>query len=245
MAQTIKYKNRDQFELTLGETDKLTSDVESRNFLKVTAKGAPMLEDEPTVYIVDDDEGARNSVRALVRSMGVRAETFSSAEAFLASLQPSRPGCLVTDVRMLGLSGIELQEKLAADGIALPVIIITAHAETPLTVRAIKHGAVTVLEKPCRDYELYDAIRDGLNQDAENRRVSAEKLAFREKLNSLSEQERQVLDLMVDGLANKVIARRMNVSVRTVENRRQRVFEKTDTDSLAELIRLVVESRQP
>ncbi|MEM1069365.1 MAG: response regulator, partial [Planctomycetota bacterium] len=203
------------------------------------------MSEEPTVFVVDDDEGARNSVRALVRSMGVRAETFSSAEAFLEGLDPSRPGCLVTDVRMLGLSGIELQEKLAADGVVLPVIIITAHAETALTVRAVKQGAVTVLEKPCRDYELYDAIRAALTQDATNRAQSAEQLAFREKLNSLSEQERQVLDLMVDGLANKVIARRISVSVRTIENRRQRIFEKTGTDSLAELIRLVVESRQP
>jgi len=202
------------------------------------------MSEEPTVFVVDDDEGARNSVRALVRSMGVRAETFSSAESFLESFQPSRPGCLVTDVRMLGLSGIELQEKLAADGVTLPVIIITAHAETALTVRAVKQGAVTVLEKPCRDYELYDAIRSALNQDVENRTQSAEQLAFREKLSSLSDQEREVLDLMVEGLANKVIARRISVSVRTVENRRQRIFEKTDTDSLADLIRLVVESRR-
>ncbi len=200
------------------------------------------MSEEPTVFIVDDDEGARDSVRALVLSMGVRAETFSSAETFLASLNPSRAGCLVTDVRMHGLSGIELQEKLRADGIELPVIIITAHAETALTVRAVKQGAVTVLEKPCRDYELYDAIRAALQQDADNRAAAAQQLAFRKKLHSLSDQERQVLDLMIEGLANKVIARRMNVSVRTVENRRQRIFEKTDTTSLAELIRMVVET---
>lgn len=199
---------------------------------------------DPTVFVVDDDEGARNSVRALVRSMGVRSETYPSAESFLDNLDPSRPGCLVTDVRMLGLSGIELQEKLVADGIALPVIIITAHAETALTVRAVKQGAVTVLEKPCRDYDLYDAIRSALNQDAENRQRSAEHLAFRKRLGSLSDQEQEVLDLMVEGLANKVIARRINVSVRTIENRRQRIFEKTGTDSLAELIRLVVEARR-
>ncbi len=98
--------------------------------------------------------------------MGIQVETFESAEAFLEVLDPDARGCLVTDVRMLGMSGIELQEKLAADGIMLPVIIITAHAETPLTVRAVKSGAVTVLEKPCRDYELYDAIRDALSKDS-------------------------------------------------------------------------------
>ncbi len=202
-----------------------------------------MTNQEPTVFIVDDDEEVRKSVRALVRSMGIGAETFASAEAFLEHFDPQQPGCLVTDVRMLGLSGIELQEQLVASGITLPVIIITAHAETPLTVRAVQKGALTVLEKPCRDYELYDAIRDALAQDARTRSQAAEHQAFLQKLNSLSPQERAVLDLMFEGLPNKVIARRMDVSVRTVENRRQRIFEKTDTDSLAELIRLVVESR--
>ncbi|MGB0598486.1 MAG: response regulator transcription factor [Rubripirellula sp.] len=202
------------------------------------------MSNEPIVFIVDDDEGARNSVRALVRSMGVAVETFSSAESFLENLDPASCGCLVTDVRMLGMSGIELQEKMVSEGVELPVIIITAHAETALTVRAVKQGAVTVLEKPCRDYELYDAIRSALNQDVENREKIRERLLFLEKVNSLSDQEREVMGLMVDGLANKVIARRINVSVRTVENRRQRIFEKTETDSLAKLIRMVVEAKQ-
>ena len=202
-----------------------------------------MRNQEPTVFVVDDDEGARASLRALVRSMGIRVETFPSAETFLEEFDPESPGCLVTDVRMLGMSGIELQEKLAADGIKIPVIIITAHAETPLTVRAVKSGAVTVLEKPCRDYELYDAIRVALAQDVQVRKQSAEHEAFLSRIASLSAQERQVLDLMVEGLANKVIARRMDVSVRTVENRRQRIFEKTGTDSLAELIRMFVETK--
>lgn len=203
-----------------------------------------LMSNEPTVFIVDDDEGARNSVRALVRSMGVAVETFSSAESFLENLDPARSGCLVTDVRMLGMSGIELQEKIVSEGVKLPVIIITAHAETALTVRAVKQGAVTVLEKPCRDYELYDAIRAALNQDVENREKIRERLQFLKKVDSLSDQEREVMGLMVDGLANKVIARRINVSVRTVENRRQRIFEKTETDSLAKLIRMVIEAKQ-
>jgi FixJ family two-component response regulator len=176
--------------------------------------------------------------------MGVAVETFSSAESFLEDLDPESSGCLVTDVRMLGMSGIELQEKMASEGVKLPVIIITAHAETALTVRAVKQGAVTVLEKPCRDYELYDAIRAALNQDLENREKIRERVLFLEKVNSLSDQEREVMGLMVDGLANKVIARRINVSVRTVENRRQRIFEKTETDSLAKLIRMVIEAKQ-
>lgn len=202
-----------------------------------------MRTEEHTVFVVDDDEEARASVRALVRSMGIRVETFDSAEAFLKDFDGDSPGCLVADVRMIGMSGIELQEKLAADGKQLPVIIITAHAETPLTVRAVKSGAVTVLEKPCRNYELYDAIRDALILDTATRLESAERRAFSEKVDSLSPQEREVLDLMLEGVANKVIAKRTDVSVRTVENRRQRIFEKTGTESLAELIRLFVESQ--
>jgi two-component system, LuxR family, response regulator FixJ len=199
--------------------------------------------ENPTVFVVDDDEGSRNSVKAIARSMGVDAETFSSAEEFLEQADPSRPGCLVTDLRMLGLSGIELQEKIAAMGLALPVIIITAHAETAMTVRAVKNGALTVLEKPCRDYELYDAIRDALALGEKLRVRNAEVKAFSKKLETLSEGERAVLDLMVQGEANKNVARRLDVSVRTVENRRQQIFEKTGTDSLAELIRLIVRLR--
>jgi two-component system, LuxR family, response regulator FixJ len=196
-----------------------------------------------TVFVVDDDEGSRNSVKAIVRSMGVDAETFSSAEEFLEQADPTRPGCLVTDLRMLGLSGIELQEKIAAMGVTIPVILITAHAETPLTVRAVRNGALTVLEKPCRDYELFDAIRDALALDEKLRARNAEVNAFARKLETLTEGEEAVLEMMVQGQANKIIARRLDVSIRTVENRRQQIFEKTESDSLAELIRLIVQLR--
>ena len=198
---------------------------------------------ESTVYVVDDDQGARESVRALVRSMGIHSEAFASAEAFLENFNPKKPGCLVTDLRMDGMSGVELQDKLAANDVHLPVIIITAHAETPITVKAVKTGAITVLEKPCQDFELFDAIRDALVKDAEFRKSTASLKAFHERLDSLSVAEKEVLDYMMEGMANKVIARRLNVSIRTVENRRQRVFEKTGTDSLAELVRSVVEAK--
>ncbi len=199
------------------------------------------MQSKPTVYIVDDDEGARESVRALVRSMGVCADTFASAEDFLEQFDTRRPGCLVTDLRMQGMTGVELQETLAEKGCHLPVILITAHAETSITVRAVKTGAVTVLEKPCRDFELFDAIQDALARDTEYREVAACHQEFRRRLDTLSPAEKQVLDYMMEGIANKVIARRLEVSIRTVENRRQRVFEKTGTDSLAKLVRLVVE----
>ncbi len=199
--------------------------------------------DEPTVYIVDDDQLARDSVRILARSLDLRAETFASAEEFLDHYDPLLSGCLVTDLQMSGMSGMELQENLAEKGIAIPVIIITAHAKTPLTVKAVKKGAVTVLEKPCSDHELSDAIRAAISLDADTRGEAAQQQSFHDRFGSLSEQEQSVLEFMIEGAANKVTARRLGVSIRTVENRRQRIFEKTGTKSLAELIRLVVESR--
>ncbi len=123
------------------------------------------------------------------------------------------------------------------------MIVITAHAETPLTVRAVKAGALTVLEKPCRDYELFDAIRSALKKDLQTREAAQRLELARQKIESLNDQEREVLDLMVEGVANKVIANRLDVSIRTVENRRHRIFEKTGTESLAELIRLTIELR--
>lgn len=200
-----------------------------------------MNSDSATVYVVDDDQGARNSVRALARSMGAQSETFESAEEFLSQFDPNRPGCVVTDLRMLGMSGVELQEKLAADGFAIPVIIITAHAETPVTVKAVQQGAVTVLEKPCHDFELCDAIRNALVRDAHARSEAIEKRVFQERLGSLTPPQQDVLKMIVDGLPNKVIANQLEVSIRTVEHRRQRIFEITGAQSLAELIRQVVE----
>jgi FixJ family two-component response regulator len=144
---------------------------------------------------------------------------------------------------MQGMNGVELQETLAEKRCHLPVILITAHAETPITVRAVKTGAVTVLEKPCRDFELFDAIQDALARDADFRKAAACHQEIRRRMDTLSPAEKQVLDYMMEGMANKVIARRLEVSIRTIENRRQRVFEKTGTDSLAELVRLVVELR--
>ena len=127
------------------------------------------MSNEPTVFVVDDDELARDSVCALVQSMGIRAESFSSAEEFLEQYVDGRPGCLVTDVRMTGMSGLELQEKLQELKIPLPVIVMTAYAKTSLTVRAMQSGAVTVLEKPCEENELWDAIRTALARDAQGR----------------------------------------------------------------------------
>lgn len=197
---------------------------------------------EPTVFVVDDEPAARKSLCALVQSFGYRAEAFESGEAFLEQYDAARPGCLVTDVRMRGMSGVELQETLKSQGSQLPVIIITAFAETMLTVRAMKNGAVTLLEKPCRDNELWTATRDALAMDAANREQQANRWNIRARIQTLTESERKVLDLMVGGKMNKQIASELDISVRTVESRRHQIFVKMKTDSLADLIRLVLEA---
>jgi FixJ family two-component response regulator len=197
-----------------------------------------------TVYIVDDDEQARESVSALVRSMGLNTELFASAEEFLEQVHRVERGCLVTDLRMLGMSGVELQDALLQRDISLPVILITAYPRTSLTVRAMKHGAITLLEKPYEDDDLWDAVRDGLQRDQEQHDKRNRLREIRRRLDSLSEKQQEVIDMMVDGTANKVIARRLDVSIRTVENRRHDIFEKMQANSLAELVRMVVAVRE-
>lgn len=201
------------------------------------------MESNPTVFVVDDDAEALASVLALVRSMGPLCKPFDSAEEFLAFCDSGKSleGCLVTDVRMVGISGIELQEQLQSRGIAIPVIVLTAFARTPLTVRAIQNGAVTMLDKPYDDDDLWDAIREGLKRDASQRAEALAQQHIRARFDSLKPTERQVMELVVDGLPNKVIASRLDVSVRTVENRRREVFSKMQAESVADLVRLAIE----
>lgn len=197
---------------------------------------------EPTVFVVDDDQEACKSVCLLVKSMGLSAESFASAEQFLERYEKGRAGCLVTDVRMVGMSGIELIEELNRRQILLPVIVMTAFARTPITIRAIKAGAVTLLEKPYRDEELWDAIRKGLTEDAAKRTLQERREAIRTRIISLTPAERRVMDMVIQGKLNKAIAKELDVSVRTVENRRSEVFLKMKVESLAELVRLVIEA---
>lgn len=197
------------------------------------------------VYIVDDDQASRDSVASLVTEMGVDSRTYESAEQFLEEYDGRRPACLVTDVRMLRMSGLELQEELHRRGHYLATVVLTAYAETPVTVRAIKNGAVTLLEKPCRDLELWDAIRAALSEDAMKAGADERREDSKERIASLSTAEREVLDQIVAGRPNKAIASAMDVSVRTVEVRRQSIFSKIGVNSLAELVRLVVEAEQP
>ena len=196
---------------------------------------------EATVYVVDDDPDVRDSVSALVNSAGLRVQTFPSAEAFLADYKPEQPGCLVTDLRMLGMSGLDLLEKLAKSESPLPAILISAYADVPATVRAMEAGAVTLLEKPCRNDQLVQAINKALERDAAQRVTRMLQQDIKRRLATLTPEEYEVMQRMVAGTLNKVIANEMLISMRTVETRRHKVLEKMQADSLAELVRMVVE----
>lgn len=198
------------------------------------------MSDQPVIFVVDDDDQARKAVMALIGAMGVETQGFASAEEFLAHYKGRRPACLVTDVRMLGMSGLELQEELRRRGATIPVIVLTAFASTPAAVRAMKNGAVTMLEKPCRDDELWEAVRDGLAAERQALAADVTRDELRRRMATLTPKEREVLQYITAGDANKVVARKMGVSVRTVEIHRRGVFQKMGADSLAELVRLVV-----
>ncbi len=196
------------------------------------------------VYIVDDDDASREAVESLVGEMNVASESYGSAEEFLKDYQGERPGCLVTDVRMLRMSGLELQEELKNRGCTLSVVVLTGFAETPVVVRAIQNGAVTLLEKPCSNYELWDAIRAGLAADAENYEKEQHLERLRNRLDRLTPAEKKVLDRIIGGQANKAIAANLGISTRTVEVRRQQIFSKLEADSVAQLVHLVIEAGQ-
>jgi FixJ family two-component response regulator len=205
------------------------------------------MENSMTVFITDDDPAARDSVAALVRSKGLAVKTFSSAEEFLADYQGNEMGCLVVDVRMTGMTGVELQEELRARGAQLPVIIITGFGDVPTAVRAMRAGASTFLEKPCRDQELWSCIQRALEsakhlQGEQNRTSEIDA-----RLATLTPDEVRVMREMVSGKPNKVIASELDIGLRTVELRRANVLKKMQADSLAELVRLalLVWSEQP
>ena len=206
-----------------------------------------MSDDQSAVYVVDDDAQARKAVTTLIEAMGVATFGFNSAEEFLAAYDGRRPACLVTDVRMIGMSGLELQEELIRRGVDVSVVVLTGFATTPGTVRAMRNGALTLLEKPCRDDELWEAIRDGLAADRRLHTVQAGIDEIRSRFDALTAKEREVLAHVAAGEANKIIAKRLDVSLRTVELHRQNVFQKMGADSLAELVRMVVaiEEKQP
>lgn len=200
-----------------------------------------MSDKDPTVFVVDDEEYACDSVCALARSMGVAVEAYNSGEAFIEQYDGG-PGCLVVDYRMAGMNGIELQETLLSNGYHIPVIVVTAYARTVLTVRAIQNGAITLLDKPYEDDDLWQAIRKGFSIDERRRLKNQQSLELQTRLASLSDKERVILDLIVQGKPNKAMASKLDVSLRTIENRRRRVFNKLAVDTVAELVAIVLKS---
>jgi two-component system, LuxR family, response regulator FixJ len=192
------------------------------------------------VFVIDDDDDARQSVAALVKSRGLQVCLFSSGEEFLNSYQPTQRGCIVLDVRMNGISGLDLQVELKRRQIKLPVIIITGYADVPMAVQAMHNGAITFLEKPCGDKELWHHIELALNQE-ENQAENVKHIQeIRKNYETLTTGERQVLELLLHGKANKTIATELDIGLRTVEMRRAVILKKMQAGSLAELVRLIM-----
>ena len=201
----------------------------------------PLQAQAPTVFVVDDDEGVRNSLRFLLKSVGLAAKPIASASEFLETYKPTQPGCLVLDVRMPGMSGLELQQQLNVRGAVIPVIFITGHGDVPMAVEAMQQGAFDFLQKPFRDQELIDRIQRALERDSRSRAALAQHTKNRERLESLTPREREVLLLMTRGKPNKVMAAELGVSQRTVEIHRAHVMEKSGAASLAHLVRMVMD----
>ena len=199
---------------------------------------------EPIIFAVDDDPQASRAAAELARSFGHQVRTFQSPREFLAELDripADQVGCVVLDVRMPGMDGLEVHQQLVERDLALPVILVTGYADTALTVRAMSSGVLAVLDKPCRENELWSFIQEGLSRSEEELRRRAHRRMLEERFRRLSPQDRQVLQLILEGSKNRTMAKRLDVSLRTVENRRRRVFDVMQAESVAELTRMVME----
>jgi FixJ family two-component response regulator len=199
---------------------------------------------EPIVFVVDDDDAVRSGISLLLRSAGLASKMYPSADAFITAYDPSMGGCLLLDVRMPGISGLELQERLRDRGIELPIIMLTGHADVPMAVRAMKHGAIDFLQKPFNDQLLLERIRQALELDRKHRERRLAIEEWRRRYEQLSARERDVMNLIVAGKANKVIACDLNISERTVEVHRRRVMEKMGVKSVAELVQASLTTQQ-
>jgi two-component system response regulator DctR len=199
---------------------------------------------EPTVFIVDDDDAVLDSIAELVTSVGLQAATFRSAQQFRDSFDPVKPGCLVLDVRMAHTSGLALQDELNAMSAHIPIVFISGHGDIAVAIKTIKAGAVDFVQKPYREQQLLDSINDALRRDADARRVVSDGEVFAERLTTLTDRERAVLDQVVKGLSSKAIARVFDISYRTVELHRGHIMEKLGVHSVAELIRLVIQGHK-
>ena len=197
-----------------------------------------------TVFVVDDDPAVRQSLHWLIESVGLAVKTYETATEFLEAYNPDTHGCLVLDVRMPGLSGLDLQEKLAGKHIEIPTIVITGHADVPMAIRAIKAGALDFIEKPFNDQVLLERIGQALTLDEKIRQNQSERAEIAARLELLTSREREVMEMVVTGKANKVIADQLGLSQKTVEVHRANVMKKMQVDSLAGLVRLALAERK-
>jgi FixJ family two-component response regulator len=190
----------------------------------------------PTVFIVDDDQAVRDAIRWLMEQVKLKVQVFSSADEFLANYVPGTRGCIILDIRMPGMSGLELQERLKAGRTLIPIIIITGHGDVPIAVRAMKGGAIEFLQKPFNDQLLLDTVQSALSTYSEIWDQEARRQNFNKNLSALTKREMEVLNLLRTGKPNKLIATALNISVRTVEGHRATIMAKTGARSLGELI---------